>query len=197
MKYAQVTIFIGGLLLIAVVGKDRILRPAQNRTQAVAISEAQHRIDETWERLLNDPRTPLGLRVESTAAKTKFDVLVHFDSMSGSHESITFFDEEVARIGRIDDALKRVGQPGDLEQITPLSKSQHQIDEIWERLMHDNGGSSYQRAESAASKIIYDSLVRFDARLGTHESATFLDEELARAERILNIMQKARASYLR
>jgi hypothetical protein len=88
--------------------------------------------------------------------------------------------------------LDIIGKADSAKHPSTEAAFQREVDAAMDESAADPGALPETRASITAAKAEFDSLVRLDSRLGTHEARAFFNEEVERSARVVRAMEALR-----
>lgn len=144
--------------------------------------QIKERLDAAMTKTANDATALPELRADALAAKAKLDALFILDERLGSNETQVYIQQEGEHWTRVSDAARHP-HPKPRITLSALAAMQAQIESAAGQLMPE------QRADALATERKLEALTALDAFLGTSEEPIYLQQELDRQQRVLDVMQ--------
>jgi hypothetical protein len=185
MKHYFFYIFAGAALLAAgfFAVRHRHLssaHPAMAPEQRLV--RIREQLDAAMTKTANDTAVLPEVRADALAAGAKVDALFALDAHLGSNETQVYVQQESEHWARVSGAVLH---PHPKPQLTSpeLAALQEQIGADFSGLMPE------ERADALATERKIEALTALDAFLGTSEEPIFLQQEIDRQQRVLDVMR--------
>jgi hypothetical protein len=144
--------------------------------------QIRERLDAAMAKTANDTALLPEVRADALAAEAKVDALFALDARLGSNETEVYIQQEGEHWTRVRAAVLH---PRPKPQLTSpaLAALQEQMGGVTSGLIPEH------RADALATERKLETLTALDAFLGTSEQPIFLQQEIDRQQRVLEVMQ--------